>query len=180
MLMAIGVASCSDDSGGGSGAFNNVKNTFEKMKGSYTGQMSMPSNQRQEVSFSIDANANVVVTSFPMDNVMAKVYPNDYQRVSYSGDAFTYSCPIDSIGLPADGQLQFVTKEDFESNRVNFSYKLKETEHTGYMLIKTKGIYNSFMNSLTVNFIVTDLVIDNNDYSSVCPIDNYMDIATHQ
>lgn len=185
LCVAVGFNSCSDDSSGNN-AYGNLKATFDKMKGSYKGQMAMPDNGRQEVTFSIDQQANVVLASFPLNNVLSKIYPNDYQRVTPSGDAFSYSCPIDSVGIPADGQLQFVTKEDFSSNRVDFSYTLKKPSgeqeaHSGYMLVKTRGLYNSLMNSLTINFVVTDLFVDTQDLtSSLCPIDNYIDIASKQ
>lgn len=180
LCVAVGFNSCSDDSSGNN-AYGNLKATFDKMKGNYKGQMVMPDNGRQEVTFSIDQQANVVLTSFPMNNVLSKVYPNDYQRVTLSGDALSYSCPIDSVGIPADGQLQFVTKEDFSSNRVDFSYTLGGQEHSGYMLVKTRGLYNSLMNCLTINFVVTDLFVDTRDLTStLCPIDNYIDIAGKQ
>lgn len=180
LCVAVVFNSCSDDSSG-TNVYGNIKATFDKMKGTYKGQMAMPDNGRQEVTFSIDQQANVVLTSFPMSNVLSKVYPNDFQRVTLSGEALTYSCPIDSVGIPADGQLQFVTKEDFSSNRVDFSYTKDGQSHSGYMLVKSKGLYNSLMNSLTINFIVTDLIIDTEDRTSACcPIDNYIDLAGKQ
>lgn len=180
ILVAIGFNACSEESTS-NGAYANVKATFDKMKGNYKGKFSKANGTLQELSFSIDQQANVVVASFPLDNVMAKLYPNDHEHVTYSGEALNYTCPIDSVGIPADGQLSFVTSADLTKSRVDFSYTKDNLSHNGYILVKAKGVYNSLMNSLSVNFIVTDLIVDNTDYTSaLCPINTYIDIAQHQ
>lgn len=180
ILVAIGFNACSEESTS-NGAYGNVKATFDKMKGNYKGKFSKANGTLQELSFSIDQQANVVVASFPLDNVMAKLYPNDYEHVTYSGEALNYTCSIDSVGIPADGQLSFVTSDDLAKSRVDFSYTKDNQSHNGYILVKTKGVYNSLMNALSINFIVTDLIVDNTDYTSaLCPVNTYIDIAQHQ
>ena len=49
-------------------------------------------------------------------------------------------------------------------------------KHTGYMYLTVKGTYNPQKEIITTNFIVTDLIVDNHDYTSqLCPIDNLIE-----
>lgn len=101
ILMAVGVASCSDDSNvyniGNQQEY--IKQTFEGMKGTYAGNLTMPDNSVYTTKFVIDDMANLKISSFPMDRILNEVYKGDYLNVKMSGDAVSFSCPIDSVGF---------------------------------------------------------------------------------
>ena len=72
--------------------------------------------------------------------------------------------------------ITFITKNNTIDNRINFSYDKDDETHNGWALVTVKGIYNDISKRIEANFIITDLVIDNKDYTSTyCPIDNLIE-----
>lgn len=174
ILMAVGVASCSDDSNvyniGNQQEY--IKQTFEGMKGTYAGNLTMPDNCVYTTKFVIDDMANLKISSFPMDRILNEVYKGDYLNVKMSGDAVSFSCPIDSVGF-SGGYMTFVTKNDYVSNVIRFSFTKDETQHSGYAFVTVKGYYDPTRKWVNVNYIVTDLIVDGRDYSSeACPLNH--------
>lgn len=179
--LAIGFASCSTDDGKSyqQGQQEYIQKTFESMKGSYAGTLEMPDNSSRTVKFSIDKQANFKIPSFPMEQILYKVYGGDYLSVQQSADAVSFDCPIDSVGFTG-GYMTIVTKNNLVANRIDFSYTKGEEKHEGYALLTVKGLYNPSNRILVTNFIVTELVIDRKDHTSdLCPIDHVIE-ATQQ
>lgn len=176
-FVAIGLNSCDGESNyyDPNSQLDEFNRIFENMKSSYAGTYTTPLNTKKTVKYNIDSQANVNVATFPMDAVMEKLCGGEYQYANLSGDALTFSCPIDSVGYSA-GYLTFKTKEDLEHNKLDFSYTFKDVKHTGYMYLTVKGTYDPQKEIITTNFIVTDLIVDNHDYTSqLCPIDNVIE-----
>lgn len=179
--LAIGFASCSTDDGKGyqQGQQEYIQKTFESMKGSYAGALEMPDNSSRTIKFSIDKQANFKIPSFPLEQILYKVYGGDYLSVQQSADAVSFDCPIDSVGFTG-GYMTIVTKNNLVANRIDFSYTKGGEKHEGYALLTVKGLYNPSNRILVTNFIVTELVIDRKDYTSeLCPIDHVLE-ATQQ
>lgn len=175
--MAIGLISCDSDSSyyDSESKVHEYQQIFEGMKGSYAGNYTTPLNTSKVVMYNIDSQANVNVPTFPMEAVLSKLCGGDYQYANLSGEALTLSCPIDSVGY-SSGYLTFKTKNDLEHNILNFSYTFKNVKHKGYMYVTVKGVYNPLQRMINTNFIVTDLIVDNQDLTSkYCPIDNLME-----
>lgn len=176
-FVAIGLNSCDGESNyyDPNSQVNEVNRILESMKSSYAGTYTTPLNTKRTVKYNIDSQANVNVATFPMDAVLEKLCGGEYSYADLSGDALTFSCPIDSVGYSA-GYLTFKTKEDLEHNKLDFSYTFKDVKHTGYMYLTVKGTYNPQKEIITTNFIVTDLIVDNHDYTSqLCPIYNLIE-----
>ena len=176
-FVAIGLNSCDGESNyyDPNSQVNEVNRILESMKSSYAGTYTTPLNTKKTVKYNIDSQANVNVATFPMDAVLEKLCGGEYSYADLSGDALTFSCPIDSVGYSA-GYLTFKTKEDLEHNKLDFSYTFKDVKHTGYMYLTVKGTYNPQKEIITTNFIVTDLIVDNHDYTSqLCPIYNLIE-----
>lgn len=173
ILMAVGIASCSTDDGYTQGsAQEQFQKIFENMKGSYAGTLTLPDNSSMTVKYDIDNEAKVNISSFPMDRILFKVYQSDYLKVKMGAEAVSYSCPIDSVGL-SGGYLTFVTKRDYTSNTIHFSFTKDEQQHSGYAYVTVKGYYDYTRNWMNINFIVTDLIIDQKDYTKeLCPLNH--------
>ena len=142
-FVAIGLNSCDGESNyyDPNSQVNEVNRILESMKSSYAGTYTTPLNTKKTVKYNIDSQANVNVATFPMDAVLEKLCGGEYSYANLSGDALTFSCPIDSVGYSA-GYLTFKTKEDLEHNKLDFSYTFKDVKHTGYMYLTVKGTYN--------------------------------------
>lgn len=79
--VATGLSSCSSDSQTEDN-WNNISQNFENMKGAYEGTAIMNDNSNhQTLNFTIDQQANVTVKNFPIELVLQKVYPSDYQSI---------------------------------------------------------------------------------------------------
>ena len=179
VIVAIGFVSCSDDTTSDFDPAGTVSELFENMKGEYTGIYSTPNNVRKDVKFSIDKQAEFKINNFPMENVLYRVYQGEYENVRLNADALTFSAPIDSVGYDS-GYLTFITQSNTIVNRIDFSFTKDDQAHNGWALVTVKGMFNNTLKLMDANFIVTDLVIDNIDFTSTaCPIDNLVE-AKHQ
>lgn len=182
IMMAIGIVSCSSDDNNKSYQETQqeyIKKMFEGMKGTYSGYLVMPDNSSAPVKFTIDNMANVNIASFPMDRILYEVYGSDYLAVKMSGNAISYSCPIDSVGFTGN-YMSFVSKNDLSTGTIKFSYTKDGEPFNGYAFVTVKGLYNSMQKIVNVNFIVTDLTINQKDFTAeVCPINHNFE-ATKQ
>lgn len=177
IFVAIGLNSCDNDTTyyDPNSKIKEYQQIFENMKGNYSGSYTTPLNTSKVVKYTIDSQANVNVPNFPMETVLAKLCGSDYEYAELSGNALNLSCPIDSVGY-SSGFLTFKTKNDLTSNILNFSYTYQKVKHVGYMYVTVKGIYNPLQRTISTNFIVTDLILDNKDLSSkYCPLDNIVE-----
>lgn len=175
VITATGVVSCSSDTTSDFDPAGAIAELFENMKGEYSGTYNTPYNVRKEVKFMIDNQADFKITNFPMENVLYRVYKGEYENVRLNADALTFSAPIDSVGYDS-GFLTFITKSNTIVNRIDFSFTKDEQTHNGWALVTVKGMFNNTLKMMDANFIVTDLVIDNKDYTSTtCPIDNIVE-----
>ena len=172
-FVAIGVVSCSGDSPSLQNSRDTFAQTFEGMKGNYIGHYQTPFNTTQNIKYSIDKNAKVSFSSVPIEQVLYKLCGNDYQQVRLNDVGLSFTSPIDSVGYNS-GYIAFKTANDLTTNRVDFSFTDQGgMTHEGYMLVTIKGLYNPLQKIIDTNFIVTDLILDNSDYTStLCPIEN--------
>ena len=179
VIAATGFISCSDDTTSNFDPAASISELFENMKGEYSGTYNTPYNVRKDVKFSIDKQAEFKISKFPMENILYRVYQGEYENVRLNADALTFSAPIDSVGYDS-GFLTFITKSNTIVNRIDFSFTKDDETHNGWALVTVKGLFNNTLKMMDANFIVTDLVIDNKDFtSSSCPIDNIVE-AKHQ
>ena len=179
VIAATGFISCSDDTTSNFDPAASISELFENMKGEYSGTYNTPYNVRKDVKFSIDKQAEFKISKFPMENILYRVYQGEYENVRLNADALTFSAPIDSVGYDS-GFLTFITKSNTIVNRIDFSSTKDDETHNGWALVTVKGMFNNTLKMMDANFIVTDLVIDNKDFtSSSCPIDNIVE-AKHQ
>ena len=179
VIAATGFISCSDDTTSNFDPAASISELFENMKGEYSGTYNTPYNVRKDVKFSIDKQAEFKISKFPMENILYRVYQGEYENVRLNADALTFSAPIDSVGYDS-GFLTFITKSNTIVNRIDFSFTKDDETHNGWALVTVKGMFNNTLKMMDANYIVTDLVIDNKDFtSSSCPIDNIVE-AKHQ
>lgn len=179
VIAATGFISCSDDTTSNFDPAASISELFENMKGEYSGTYNTPYNVRKDVKFSIDKQAEFKISKFPMENILYRVYQGEYENVRLNADALTFSAPIDSVGYDS-GFLTFITKSNTIVNRIDFSFTKDDQTYNGWALVTVKGMFNNTLKLMDANFIVTDLVIDNKDFtSSSCPIDNIVE-AKHQ
>ena len=175
VIAATGFISCSDDTTSNFDPAASISELFENMKGEYSGTYNTPYNVRKDVKFSIDKQAEFKISKFPMENILYRVYQGEYENVRLNADALTFSAPIDSVGYDS-GFLTFITKSNTIVNRIDFSFTKDDETHNGWALVTVKGMFNNTLKMMDANFIVTDLVIDNKDYTSTtCPIDNIVE-----
>ena len=175
VIAATGFISCSDDTTRNFDPAASISELFENMKGEYSGTYNTPYNVRKDVKFSIDKQAEFKISKFPMENILYRVYQGEYENVRLNADALTFSAPIDSVGYDS-GFLTFITKSNTIVNRIDFSFTKDDETHNGWALVTVKGMFNNTLKMMDANFIVTDLVIDNKDYTSTtCPIDNIVE-----
>ena len=175
VIAATGFISCSDDTTSNFDPAASISELFENMKGEYSGTYNTPYNVRKDVKFSIDKQAEFKISKFPMENILYRVYQGEYENVRLNADALTFSAPIDSVGYDS-GFLTFITKSNTIVNRIDFSFTKDKQTHNGWALVTVKGIFNNILKMMDANFIVTDLVIDNKDFTSTtCPIDNLVE-----
>ena len=174
-IAATGLMSCSDDNNSNFDPFGTISEMFENMKGNYVGLYNNPYNVKKDVKFNIDQQAKFKISNFPMDNVLYSIYKGEYENVKLNADELNFAAPIDSVGYDS-GYLTFITKNNTIDNRINFSYDKDNEAHNGWALVTVKGIYNDVSKRIEANFIITDLIIDNKDYTSTyCPIDNLIE-----
>ena len=179
VIAATGFISCSADTTRNFDPAASISNLFETTTGEYSGTYNTPYNVRKDVKFSIDKQAEFKISKFPMENILYRVYQGEYENVRLNADALTFSAPIDSVGYDS-GFLTFITKSNTVVNRIDFSFTKDDETHNGWALVSVKGMFNNTLKMMVANFIVTDLVIDNIDFTSTaCPIDNIVE-AKHQ
>lgn len=176
-FVAIGVVSCSGDTPSLKNSRDSFAQAFEGMKGNYIGHYKTPFNTTQNVKYSIDKNATVSFSSVPIEQVLYKLCGDDYQQVRLNDVGLSFASPIDSVGYNS-GYLAFKTANDLTTNRVDFSFiDQGGVTHEGYMLVTIKGLFNPLQKIIDTNFIVTDLILDNSDYTStLCPIENVFEV----
>jgi hypothetical protein len=175
LLMAgIEFSSCSSDTVNTDTWGSGVAAMFQNMKGNYSCYLDMPDNTRKSLNIAIsDVTKNsygtaVQVVDFPIDVILSKLYPNDYQYVS-SVNVDTYESPIDSVGASSSAFLLFKTNNDYTEN-LNFSFVRDGVSHQGWAKVSVQGVYTYTNNNMTFYFSVNDLVLDDQDKSNLTPI----------
>lgn len=155
---------------------------FTSLKNNYSGNLILSDNTATKLKFSIrdevengNTSTNVRVTEFPIDNILMKLYPGEYQKVAVTS-VDTYVAPVDSVGFPSVDNIVFKTNDDKTAN-LNFSFKKDGETHNGWAKVSTSGIYNSKSRILDINFQVIDLVVDNSDRSSLTPITYFLECS---
>ncbi len=167
------LSSCSDDSQAEDG-HNYITNAFESMKATYEGTATMNDNSsRQTVDFTIDKQANVVVRNFPIELVLQKVYPNDYQNIQGETEGLGYTAAIDSVGVPSTSVLTWKAKDQ----DVVFNFKKDGTSHKMTLTLVTSGYYELTRSLLSLQMGVADLIVDNEDLTRFLPITFTVDAA---
>lgn len=173
ILMAIGLCSCSSDSYDENSGSNQVAAIFKSMQGNYVGSFVNLQNMSKQVKFQINEQSKVIIPTFPMDNILYKLYPSEANSIRLSGEALSLECPIDSVGL-STGYLYYKTNNDLVNNQVNFSFYTKDQKnHEGFAWVLVKGNFDYIRQMMEVNFCVVDLKVDGHEYKNeLCPIDN--------
>ena len=173
LFVATGLSSCTSDSQTEDG-YNNIKQSFENMKGSYEGTAVMNDNSNHStLDFTIDQQANVTVKNFPIELVLQKVYPSDYQNIQGETEGFSYTAAIDSVGVPSVSALNWKTK----NIDVTFNYKKDGSAHAMMLTLATTGYYDVTRNLLSLRIDVEDLIVDNQDMTRFLPITFTVDAA---
>lgn len=175
-IMVLVVAACTEDATTEDGMVT-VDQMFQQIKAAYSGSYMSANNTVRSMDIIIDDQANVVVEDFPLDLILAKLYPYDYASIP---------APVDSVGLKApikgfniDPSLNFI---DFSTDEggtapIEFAFKKDDTLHSGWAMIYVVGLYNMYMKTLTIQFSVTDLIVDGQDMQEMTPIDYFIDRA---
>lgn len=173
VLVLTGFPACTNDSQTGDN-WNNITQSFENMKGSYEGTAVMNDNsQRQTIHFTIDQQANVVIKDFPIERVLQKVYPDDYQNVHGELEGYSYTAAIDSVGVPVVSALNWKTK----NQDATFNYEKDGTTHTMTLTLATTGYYDVTRSLLSLQIDVVDLIVDRQDMTRLLPISFMVDAA---
>lgn len=176
-LVGWAISSCSDDDNTQK-YMNNISENFQKLKGDYSGSLTMPDNTAQTLRFSIvdegtsSVQTDVKVPTFPLDGILSKLYPNDYQYVNIDSRD-SYVAPIDSVGTQINF-MNFKTDDD-RTAQLKFSYTHNNQNHSGWAQISTTGMYFTATGLLTISFNVIDLVVDNQDMTRLLPINYTLD-----
>ena len=171
--VATGLSSCSSDSQTEDN-WNNISQNFENMKGAYEGTAIMNDNSNhQTLNFTIDQQANVTVKNFPIELVLQKVYPSDYQRIQGEMEGYSYTAAIDSVGVPSVSALNWKAK-DLD---VTFNYKKDGTSHAMTLTLATTGYYDVTRSLLSLRIDVIDLIVDKQDMTRFLPITFMVDAA---
>lgn len=180
LLVSAAFVSCSDDDDFIDKNKENFDELFQSLKGDYSGNLILADNSSKQVKFSIvdettngTTSTNVKVTDFPLDNILYKLYPNDYANATVTA-IDTYVAPIDSIGFPSTTLMNFKT-DDEQTEEINFSYTKDSETHSGRAKVSTVGLYNGSSELLEITFNIIDLVIDDKDYYSLLPISYVID-----
>lgn len=173
LFVATGLSSCTSDSQTEDG-YNNIKQSFENMKGSYEGMAVMSDNSNQStIDVTIDQKADVLVKNFPIVQVLKKVYSSDYQNIQGETESFSYTATVDSVGVPSVSALNWKTK----SIDVTFNYKKDGTAHAMTLTLATTGYYEEIRRLLSLRIDVEDLIVDNQDMTRFLPITFTVDAA---
>lgn len=175
-IMAFMVAACSEDKTS-EGGMVTVDQMFQQIKATYRGSYVSANNTMQTMNFSIDEQANVVVDDFPLDLILAKLYPYDYVSIPAPAEPVELKAPIKGFNI--DSSLNFIDFSTDEAGTlpIEFTFTKDETSHSGWAMIHVIGLYNMYLRTLTIQFAVTDLVIDGADRQNLTPINYYIDSA---
>lgn len=154
---------------------NQMSDIFQNLKDSYAGYLTIPNNSTKEFKVRVgdDASDGAVTTKikvddFPMEMIYARLYPNDWIRVT-SDNAVKYEAPIDSVGFQTSF-MNFKTNNDLTA-QTEFGFKdSKGVHHSGWAKISTVGMFFSSLGTMNLEFNVIDLVVDNADRTSLLPL----------
>lgn len=173
IFMAIGLCSCSNNTYEENAENNQVSVIFKSMSGNYSGTFVNLRNISKQVKFQINEQSKVVISTFPMDNILYKLYPTEANSIRLSGEALSVECPIDSVGI-SSGCLFYKTTNDLVSNQLKFSFNTKDQQiHEGVAWVLVKGNFDYIRQMMEVNLSVVDLKVDGHEYKNeLCPIDN--------
>jgi len=178
VFAALTICGCDDsDSVRGEDGMDVVDELFQRIKASYTGKYISADNTAKQMRFSIDDQANVVVKSFPLDMILAKVYPYEYTSITEIREHGDLVSPITGFNVNSSLTLLDFAASNRDKGVVSFKYVKDGEEHSGWAQITVIGAYNIYGSTLTARFTVNDLVIDNNDLQNLTPIDYYVDSA---
>ena len=175
-VMMLMVAACSENSNS-DGDIETVDRLFQRIKASYKGNYMATNNTMHPLNFTIDNQANVVVDQFPMNLILAKLYPDEYSMIIPTATSTALKAPIKGFNLDSTlNFIEFSTDVD-QTELVDFTFTKDEEEHTGWAQVHVVGVYNIYTSTMTIQFSVTDLVIDNQDMQSMTPIHYFVDSA---
>ena len=174
--MALFVVACTENATT-EGGMVTVDQMFQRIKATYSGKYVSANNSMQSMDFTIDDLANVVVEDFPLDLMLAMLYPYDYVSIPKPVEPIGLKAPIKGFNI--DSSLNFIdfSTDDGRTEPIEFSYIKDDVQHTGWAMIYVVGLYNMYMNTLTIQFTVTDLVIDGKDMQGLTPINYFIDSA---
>lgn len=177
----IGFTSCSDDTV--TSDDNSFANVFSSLKSDYKGNVTLIDNTVVPIKFKIvdDLISGVVftdvrVSEFPMKNIIYKLYPTDYNSIKITSQD-DYVAPLDSVGFLSSSIMNFKT-DNSHTSQLNFTFTKDGAMHTGWAQISTTGIFYASQSTLQIVFTVTDLVVDNEDKSSLCTGTNSISYTT--
>lgn len=177
-FLSVGLSSCSDDDNTQK-LFDNMSGIFQKLKGNYTGRLEKPDHSFTTMGFSIvdetvggSLQTNVKVPSFPLEFILAKVHPADYQYAKVTS-CDVYMAPVDSVGYQMNF-MNFKTDDDHTA-QLNFTYVHNNETHTGWTQVSTKGNFFYNIGVLNATFEVVDLVVDKKDKTELLPISFTLD-----
>lgn len=167
LTLLAAAASCTDET-----PATEVQSYFEKavqgIKAAYTGTYRNADNVPQETQFAIDSQAHVVFAELPMDGIMAKLYPREYQGIKAT--ASRYDDPIAVFTVDAT-QRYFAFRTDFAARqRVDFSFTHDGEQHSGYAMVGAEVNHDATTGLVVVTLEVSDLIVDTADRHSLCPI----------
>ncbi len=179
----IGFTSCSDDTATTEDYTSLFDGIFASVKSEYTGNLTLLDNTAVALKFKITddnisgaVSTDVKVSEFPMGNIFYNLYPNDYNHINVSSED-EYVAPLDSVGFLSSSIMNFKT-DNSHTSQLNFTFTKDGVKHTGWAQISTTGIYYSSQGTLQITFTVTDLVVDNEDKSSLCSGTNSISYTT--
>ena len=175
-IMAIMVAACTEESTT-EGGMTTVDQMFQQIKSPYKGSYISANNSIRQINFVVDEKANVVVNKFPLDLILAKLYPYDYSTIAEPTEPVVLTAPIKGFNI--DASLNFIDFSTDESGTppMEFTFTKDEVEHTGWAMVQAIGLYNMHLKTLTMQFAVTDLIVDGQDRQSLTPIYYFIDSA---
>lgn len=171
-VMTLMVASCTEDATSEGTA--TVEQMYKGMMASYRGSYPL-NNIPQQIYFTIDEQSNVIVNRFPLNLVFVKLYPQDYSSITEPEEAVSLKAPIKGFNLNTSF-IEFSTDLD-NTEPLRFKFMKDGEEHTGWAMVHVVGVYNQSMTTMTIQFTVTDLVIDNVDMKDMIPIHYFVDSA---
>lgn len=178
-IMMLMTVACSENSYN-DGDIETVDKLFQQIKASYKGNYMAANNTMQPLNFTIDSQANVVVDQFPLNLIFAKLYPDEHSIISQTATSTAMKTPIKGFNLDSSlNFIEFSTDVD-QTEPIDFTFTKDEVEHTGWAQVHVVGVYNIYMSTMTIQFSVTDLVIDSQDMQHMTPIHYFVDSASKE